>query len=306
MLKLERVGRHDNFFELGGHSLLAVRVVTRLRQALGVEVAIRDLFAHPVLADLARQSGERRARRAAADRAVPNGASVCRCRLRSSGCGFWRRWRGSARPITFRFGLRLKGDLDRAALRRALDRILVRHEVLRTTFAFVDGAAGAADRRCEDSRFASARTRPARAQRCAERNWTGWPQQEASASFDLEAGPLIRGRLIRLGEDEHVLLITMHHIVSDGWSMGVLHQRAERAVRRLSARRGRSSAGAGDPVCRLRGLAAAVDRRRDPAAAGRLLEDRSGRSSGAAGAAGRSSASGAAGLCRRLCGAGAG
>ena len=91
VLKLEQVGRHDNFFELGGHSLLAVRVVTRLRQALSVEVAIRDLFTHPVLADLARVLRARSARATAI--APSSGASGFRCRLRSSGCGFWRRWR---------------------------------------------------------------------------------------------------------------------------------------------------------------------------------------------------------------------
>ena len=93
---------NDNFFELGGHSLLAVRVVTRLRQAFGVEVAIRDLFAHPVLADLAgiieSAARARRFRRLC----LQNGAGAFLCRLRSSGCGFWRRWRESARPITFR------------------------------------------------------------------------------------------------------------------------------------------------------------------------------------------------------------
>ena len=241
VLKLERVGRHDNFFELGGHSLLAVRVVTRLRQALSVEVAIRDLFAHPVLADLARIL-ESAAPAELPPIAAANGASVFRCRLRSSGCGFWRRWRASARPITFRFGLRLKGDLDRTALRRALDRIVARHEALahhlrRSSMEQPVQRIAAA----EDEPFSAARTRSARAPRCAEAELDRLSAQEASASFDLEAGPLIRGRLIRLAEDEHALLITMHHIVSDGWSMGVLSDE-------LSALYGAFLRGEADPL----------------------------------------------------------
>ncbi|MDB4951421.1 MAG: sypB, partial [Gemmatimonadetes bacterium] len=116
--------------------------------------------------------------------------------------------------------LRLRGELDRAALGRALDRIVARHEALRTTFAQVDGIpeqriapadvgfhllehdlAGRADARAELDRVAAG---------------------EVHAPFHLERGPLIRGRLVRLGPDEHVLLLTMHHIVSDAWSMGVL------------------------------------------------------------------------------------
>jgi len=119
------------------------------------------------------------------------------------------------------FGLRLKGDLDPAALRRALDRIRSRHEALRTSFAFIDGEPVQRIAPEEDSHFL-----------LIEHDLREWGNAqvelerltalEAAASFDLEAGPLIRGRLIRLAEDEHALLITMHHIVSDGWSMGVL------------------------------------------------------------------------------------
>ncbi len=170
VLKVERVGRRDHFFDLGGHSLLAVQVMVRLRDALGVEVALKDLFARPVLADLA-QGLERAARAHLPPIALARSATAgCRCRSRSSGCGSWRRWRASARRITCSFGVRLRGALDRAALRRALDRIVERHEVLRTRFVGVDGEPAQQIVPAEQSRFElrgarSARRRPTRPQR---------------------------------------------------------------------------------------------------------------------------------------------
>ncbi|CAA9344755.1 MAG: Siderophore biosynthesis non-ribosomal peptide synthetase modules, partial [uncultured Gemmatimonadetes bacterium] len=115
--------------------------------------------------------------------------------------------------------MRLGGELDRAALRRALDAVVARHEALRTTFVEVNGEP--MQRIAEESRFhllehdlgehshAAAELRRLAA-------------EETGAPFDLEQGPLIRGRLVRLAKDDHVLLMTMHHIVSDGWSMEVL------------------------------------------------------------------------------------
>ena len=131
VLKLERVGRHDNFFELGGHSLLAMKVVSRLRQELGAEVTVTELFAYPALSELARTI--ERARSALPPITKTSRMSRWRCRLRSSGCGSWRRWKGPARPITFP---RIATEAARltGALRRALDRLVARHEALRTTF----------------------------------------------------------------------------------------------------------------------------------------------------------------------------
>ncbi|HEX7240169.1 MAG TPA: condensation domain-containing protein, partial [Longimicrobiaceae bacterium] len=128
---------------------------------------------------------------------------------------------GAAYHIPMR--LRLRGELDREALARALDRIVARHEALRTTFRTLDGEPAQRIAPAEESRF-----------HLVDHDLAGHPGAEAElrrlaageagAPFGLERGPLIRGRLVRLAADDHVLLVTLHHIVSDGWSMGVLTQ----------------------------------------------------------------------------------
>src|SRR4029077_1780890 len=118
------------------------------------------------------------------------------------------------------YGYRLKGKVNGGALRRALERIVERHEALRTTFETVEGEPRQRVRRKEESGFVL-REQDLRGGG-GEEELQRVVEEEANAGFDLEKGPLIRGRLIRVEEQEHVLLLTMHHIVSDGWSMGVL------------------------------------------------------------------------------------
>jgi amino acid adenylation domain-containing protein len=217
ILGVERVGRHDHFFELGGHSLLAVQVISRVRRELGVEVALGEIFQHPALADLAR-AVEAAARASLppiepADRDRPLPLSFSQQRL-----WFHERMRGGGAAYHLSVRPRLLGALDRAALRRALERIVARHEALRTVFRERGGV--------PEQRIAPAEAAPFH---LAEHDLTGGPDalwrlmaEAAGARFDLERGPLIRGSLIRIGADDHVLLVTLHHIVSDAWSMGVL------------------------------------------------------------------------------------
>ena len=220
VLKVEKVGRHDNFFELGGHSLLAVRMISRIRQELLAEVAIRDVFAHPVLRDFA--GGVERAGRAVlppivrVERGERIPLSYAQQRL-----WFLAQMEGVSRAYHISIGLQLRGALDRAALRRALDRMVERHEALRTTFTYVDGdpvqqIAGTAESSFDLLEYDLSQRGDSQdeLQRLIE--------LEVRGEFDLKTGPLIRGRLIRQAEDQHALLITMHHIVSDGWSVGVL------------------------------------------------------------------------------------
>ena len=218
LLKVGRVGRRDNFFELGGHSLLAVQVLSRVRYALGLEAKLADVFAWPLLSDFAAfLEGASRARLVpvpAADRTKPLPLSFAQQRL-----WFLAQLEGASEAYHVPLNLKLSGRLDREALRRALDRIVDRHEALRTTFAAIGGE--------PVQRIAA----PGTGFALAEHDLRGRPdmddelqrlaEEEATAPFDLARGPLIRGRLVQEAAEAHTLLITAHHIVSDGWSMAV-------------------------------------------------------------------------------------
>jgi amino acid adenylation domain-containing protein len=220
LLQRKQIGRRDHFFALGGHSLLAARVVTRIRQRLGVAMAAGDLFAHPVLDDLAAYlKGAARAKLPA----IVRGKREQRLPLSFAQQRLWflAQIAEAGQAYHVPMGLHLKGALDAGALRRTLDRIVARHEALRTTFVSIEGE--------PEQHIASAAgswfhllEHDLRQHQDANTELSRLLTEEANASFDLQAGPLIRGRLIRQSEDEHTLLITMHHIVSDEWSMGIL------------------------------------------------------------------------------------
>jgi amino acid adenylation domain-containing protein len=239
LLGAERVGRRDHFFDLGGHSLLAVRVVARVRQALGVEAQIRDLFIQPVLADFA--AGLETAARAEGtaivpvERAGPLALSFAQQRL-----WFIEQMEGVGATYHIPMPLRLRGELDRGALVRALDRIVARHEALRTTFPTVDGEPVQHIAPVEESGFRLVE-HDLRASADAEDELRRLVQDEADAPFDLAQGPLVRGRLVRMAADDNVLLLTMHHIISDAWSMGVF-------VSELSTLYGAFRGGETDPL----------------------------------------------------------
>ncbi|KAA9382688.1 amino acid adenylation domain-containing protein [Neorhizobium galegae] len=242
LLGVERVGRHDNFFELGGHSLLAVQLSSRLSLAVGVELPLTRLFATPVLADLAASIVEALSR--AGPQELPAIAAVSRHEPLVLSFAQQRLWflaqldEGSTNyhiPLT----LRLRGGLDRTAWQRSLDRLFARHEALRSVFVAPEGKP-----RVEV-------LPPDAGLPVLEHDLRGRPDaqaalldlchEEARTPFDLARGPLIRGRLIRLADAEHVFLLTQHHIVSDGWSLGVL-------VRELSQLYQAFGAGRDDPL----------------------------------------------------------
>ncbi|WP_275761271.1 non-ribosomal peptide synthetase [Ralstonia pseudosolanacearum] len=219
LLGVERVGRHDDFFALGGHSLQAVRLVAQVRTQLGAELGLTELFAQPSLSAVAqaivRGQGTALPAITAADRSEPLPLSFAQQRL-----WFLAQMEGGSEAYHIPVGLRLKGELDEPALRRSLDRIVARHEALRTRFEVQEGQA--VQRVAPADVGLTLDCVDLSAEEASEHQLGLLAEAEARAPFDLEQGPLIRGRLVKLGEQEHVLLITMHHIVSDGWSQGVL------------------------------------------------------------------------------------
>ena len=218
VLRLERVGRNDNFFELGGHSLLAVKMLSKVRQLFDVDLALAALFAEPTLKGLTQRVAD--ASRdtlppiSVADRSAPLQLSFAQQRL-----WFLSQLEGVSEAYHIPLALRLRGELDERALRSALDRLVARHEALRTSFVSIDGEAFQRVEPAEVGFHLAAHDIGVAEDAAAALGEL--IAAEAAAPFDLERGPLVRGRLVKVGVDEHVLLLTMHHIVSDGWSMGV-------------------------------------------------------------------------------------
>ncbi|WLH09410.1 non-ribosomal peptide synthetase [Pseudomonas lurida] len=212
VLGAERVGLNDHFFEMGGHSLLATQVVSRLRHGLGIEVALRTLFEQPVLGDFVSSLAAVSASApvmVTADRDQPLLLSYAQERQ-------WFIWQLDPHSSAYHVpsALRLKGPLDRSALQRAFDTLVARHDSLRTHFQ------QAADRTVQ---VVSPQAQIELALELTdEAQLKSRVEALVAQPFDLRQGPLMRVRLLRLAEDEHVLVLVQHHIISDGWSMQVM------------------------------------------------------------------------------------
>jgi amino acid adenylation domain-containing protein len=224
VLGVERVGVGENFFELGGHSLLATQLLSRVRAAFRAEVPLRSLFREPTVEGLARGveealrsgAGTPAAPILPAPRTGPLPTSFAQQRL-----WFLQQMEPDNVAHNMPVAVRLHGRLDADALNRTLSEITRRHEVLRTTFSqshagliqvISDFAPPALP--VTDITHLPEQEREIEARRLM--------QTEALLPFDLSEGSLLRASLLRLSPTEHILLCTMHHVVSDGWSMGVL------------------------------------------------------------------------------------
>lgn len=219
LLGLPRIGADDDFFELGGHSLIAMRAMARLRSETGVALPVRALFEHPTVAGLgaalaaARATGPAKSRPALQPKAhsAEIAPSFAQKRL-------WLLHQLDKDSAAYNLlaAIRLVGPLDRAALERAVTHVVERHEGLRTIFPNVAGEPRAVVTRGAPVAL-PVRMVPDEATMRAE------VKALAGAPYDLERGPLVRSALLGLGPEEHVLFVGMHHIVSDGWSRGVLY-----------------------------------------------------------------------------------
>ena len=226
ILKVTRVGAHDDFFALGGHSLLATQLMARLRQSFGVELPLRSLFEAPTVAGVAERIEA--TRREGAPRSAPPLVRADRTGDLPLSFAQQRLWfLDQMEPDSPLYNtpaaMRLQGPLDRSALEQSLQEIVDRHEALRTKFPAVHGQ----PRQVIVPELPlplpviELRNLPELEREAKARQLT---VEEAQQPFNLAEGPLIRTKLLCLDSAEHILLLTMHHIVSDGWSMGVLIQ----------------------------------------------------------------------------------
>ncbi|MEM8778778.1 MAG: aminotransferase class V-fold PLP-dependent enzyme, partial [Cyanobacteria bacterium P01_G01_bin.49] len=221
VLNVEQIGIDDNFFDLGGHSLMATQVVSKIRQNLSVELPLRCLFEHPTVAKLAEQLQQ-----ADTNVKIPPIKPVTRQGELPLSFAQQRLWflaqlDPDSPAYNLHIGVRLSGSLNVDALSASINEIVKRHEVLRTNFAIVDGQplqmgvpSSPITLPVIDLREYTPLVREQEIHRLAK--------EDSLQPFDLGQSPLLRMILVQCDTQEHVVLLTMHHIISDAWSMGVL------------------------------------------------------------------------------------
>ncbi|KAG0221046.1 hypothetical protein BGW42_008311, partial [Actinomortierella wolfii] len=222
LLKVNRVGRNDNFLALGGHSLLAIRLVNSVSVTFGVHLALSTVFQTPTLATLAQLIEKSTTQGELTHYAI---TLTPRCGDLILSFAQHRMWflaqiEGISNTYNVPVALRLDGALDHIVLEKAWNTVYARHESLRSIFVVVDGQPIVrilSPESCLNLVIHDLRQIPNK-----DAIVEAMVSEEAVISFDLEKGPLIRVKLIQLAEDSHILLLTMHHIITDGWSMNVL------------------------------------------------------------------------------------
>ncbi|WP_189397853.1 condensation domain-containing protein, partial [Streptomyces parvulus] len=224
ILGVPAVGIDDSFFELGGHSLLATRLVSRIRSILGVELPVRTLFEAPTVATLTdriAEAGSARAALTAAERPERVPLSPAQNRL-----WFLNKLEGANATYNVPVAFRITGDLDASVLETALNDVVIRHESLRTVFReFDDGGSAQVVLGTDVVDVVLRRVT------CSADELASALRDAGEYAFDLATDLPIRPTLFTVGPDEHVLLLLVHHIASDGTSMGPLGRDLETAFR---------------------------------------------------------------------------
>jgi natural product biosynthesis luciferase-like monooxygenase protein/amino acid adenylation domain-containing protein len=222
VLQLASVGVFDDFFAVGGHSLAAIRLVSRVRAAFGVDIALDAFFANPTVAGLAAALADMTR---AADVPVPvlavEGADLVTSFAQER---LWvlHQMDPASAAYNLSAAIRMRGELNVNALQQSLNELVRRHSALRTVFVERDGSP--VQRVQPATRVELPHAALSSAGADAEIQLRAVLETEAARPFDLEHGPLFRALLVAVSASEHVLMLTMHHIVSDGWSRGVLYR----------------------------------------------------------------------------------
>lgn len=219
VLGLEQVGIEDDFFAIGGNSLQAVQAISRIGDVLGAELTLHQFFENPTIEEISRTLD-------GAQDMLPPVTRVERVKDAPLSSAQHRLWfldqlEGAGVAYHIPISLRLSGDLDKAVLQAALDTLIERHEALRATFVCISGepvqemtSQQSLPLREVDLKEFSSGEGQLQARRLA--------QEEFAVPFDLSRGPLVRAVLLTLSSSESILLLTIHHIVCDGWSIGIL------------------------------------------------------------------------------------
>ena len=230
VLELEQVGIDDHFFELGGHSLLVTRLINRLRDSLGVELAIRALFEAPTVAELAgRTRSAKKARRPVCRKARPERLPLSHAQVR---LWFLHRLEGPGPMYNIPLALRLDGELDTGALETALFDVLARHESLRTVFPEQGGVPVQSILPPEQARP------PLAIETVGEDALADRLAAAAATGLEISREISLRAWLFRVNPSRHVLLVLLHHIAADGWSIRPLLRDLATAYERAPSRRG--------------------------------------------------------------------
>ncbi len=248
LLRADRVGVDDDFFALGGHSLLVAQALSRIRQALGVEVPLVEFFKKPTVAELARwiEAGGRSGSGAELPPIRPLPAALREGRPLPLSFAQERVWfldqltPGGNLAYNFQVAIRLRGPLDVGALDRTLGEIVRRHEVLRTSFPSVAGRPVQVVHKASPLRLPRidlSGLPPTEREERAE----ALIEEQIQTPFDLTRGPLIRWRLLRQDALHHTLVQVEHHFVHDGWSLAIF-------LRELKALYAAFSAGEPSPL----------------------------------------------------------
>ncbi|MTJ09880.1 non-ribosomal peptide synthetase [Anabaena sp. UHCC 0204] len=226
ILGVKQVGITENFFELGGHSLLATQVISQIREAFKVELPLRSLFELPTVAELAQRVEKTlKTKQNLAVLPIKKVTKTDNLPLSFAQQRLW--FLDQLQPGTYAYNLsrsvRLQGNLNIAALEQSFNEIIRRHQALRTTFLSVDGEPKQViiAEICISLPVVNLQNLPPEQREIEAQNWT---KNQANYAFDLTTAPLLNVLLLQLAKQEYILLFTIHHIVADGWSAGVIIQ----------------------------------------------------------------------------------
>src|SRR5579871_821401 len=223
VLRVEDPGVQDDFFNLGGHSLPAIKVLSRIRDVFGVEVPAQTIFEYPTIAALGAVISEARSASGGIRNILPrSGSGPCVLSFAQERLWFLNQLAPGSPVYNVADAIAFEGLCGASAMRHALEELVRRHEILRTSFFLGEGrpmqtAAGTVEVAFREIDLGS------RDDEERERAWKGVIAEEARKPFDLSQAPLFRAALVHLNEREHKLLFAIHHIIADEWSMEIVH-----------------------------------------------------------------------------------